>query len=78
MTSTRLAFHYQQADEVGDNRHALVIMAELAEELGFRITSAVSRPRVEAWAFVVEGDFDPTKLPPHVKEIRSTRLPAKL
>lgn len=73
--TTRLAFNYADASmRFQERRHALVLMAELADALGFRIQTASAHPSADAWQFIVVGEFDHSALPDYVKVVGPVRL----
>ncbi len=73
--TTRLAFNYAEASmRFGERRHALVLISELGDKLGFRIQTASAHPAADAWQFIVVGDFDHSALPDYVKVVGPTKL----
>jgi hypothetical protein len=47
-------------DAVGERRHLVVVMEELAAQQGFKIVDKEAQPIADQWRFVIEAQSPPT------------------
>lgn len=59
----RVFFHAYAAYDVGEKRHPLTVMQELAERHGFRTLAAVPQSLFDGWDFWIEECAAPVAAP---------------
>lgn len=68
MNNQRVFLSLHAAHDSGDDRHAQVIMRELAARHGFQIVQAIPQSLFDGWEFVVETERA-VAWPPFVREL---------